>query len=440
MEYTQAQKDLILEELYSFHRFGIKPGLKRTQLLLDHFDNPHSKLKFIHIAGTNGKGSICSMLASILQSAAYKVGLYTSPHLIEFNERIRINGKKIIDEDMLPILEVLLPAAKELDCTFFEITTALAFIYFSKNDVDFAIIETGMGGRYDSTNVVYPLVSIISQIDLEHQEYLGDTLEKIAFEKAGIMKPAVPVVISDTHQELKDIFVNHAEEVGSPIFFTEDWYEITDTRYYEDFSMKINVSDGFKKYEDLLLEKSGNHQKNNLKAVLSAIHYLTKEYEIPDTAIYEGLSHIKLNTGLFGRVEIIRDLPMLILDVAHNPASIKVLTDTLGNSGYVCQFYTIVFGVMADKDIDTILRYLKPYTRKLIITHPKTERAGATEFIESIALKNDFNDIELVADVDKAVERALDIGEQTIIVGSFYTAGEAIKYLKSINLISGDII
>ena len=439
MQYTSEKKTAILEELYSFHRFGIKPGLERIQLLLNGFGNPHTKLKYIHVAGTNGKGSVCSMISSILTSAGYKVGLYTSPHLIEFNERIRINGLKITDEEMLPILEELMPKAKELACTFFEITTAMAFIYFAKKEVDFAVIETGMGGRFDATNVVYPLVSVITQIDLDHQEYLGDSLEKIAFEKAGIMKPSSPVVISDNHSQLRELFVKQAEEVGSPIFFTEDWYQITDSRYYEDFSMKINISDGFKKYEDLHIEKSGKHQKNNLTAVLSTIHFLTKNYEIPDTAIYTGLRNIKKLSGLYGRVEILRDYPMIILDVAHNPSSVKVLTDTLGNSGYVCQFYTVVFGVMADKDIDSILKLLKPYTRKLIITHPKTERAGATEYIEKIALDNDFNNIDLIPDVDRAVEYALSIeGQQIIIVGSFFTAGEAITYLKSINLISGD--
>lgn len=441
MEYSKEQKDLILNELYSFHRFGIKPGLKRTQLLLDKFDNPHTKLKYIHVAGTNGKGSVCSMTASILKEAGYKTGLYTSPHLIDFNERIRINGIKITDNEMLEILEELLPIAKELDCTFFEITTVLAFIYFSRNNVDFAVIETGMGGRYDSTNVVYPVVTIITQIDMDHQEYLGDTLEKIAMEKAGIMKPAVPVVISDTHPELRELFTKHAEEVGSPIFFTNDWYKISDVRYFEDFSMKINITDGYKTYEDLHVEKSGAHQKLNLQAVLSAIHFLTKTYEIPDRAIYQGLRYIKKNSGLFGRMEILKENPMLIVDVAHNPASVKVLAKNLGSCGYGCQFYTVVFGVMADKDIDSILKHLKPFTRKLIITHPKTERAGATEYIEKIALDNDFNNIELIPDVDKAVEKAIaNNTDQVLIVGSFYTAGEAITYLKSINLISGDAI
>jgi dihydrofolate synthase / folylpolyglutamate synthase len=441
MKYTKEQKELILKELYTFHRFGIKPGLNRTQLLLEHFDNPHSKLKYIHIAGTNGKGSVCSMLASILKESAYKVGLYTSPHLIEFNERIRVNGVKVSDDEMLPILVELLPVAKELGCTFFEITTVLAFIYFAKCKVDFAVIETGMGGRYDSTNIVYPLVSIITQIDMEHQEYLGDTLEKIAFEKAGIIKPDSPVVISDTHKELKEVFVKYAEEVGSPIFFTEDWYNVTNVRYSPDLSMQLNISDGFKTYSDLQIERGGNHQINNLKSVLSVIHYLSKKYKIPDTAVYFGLKNIKQNTGLFGRVEVISETPMIILDVSHNPASVKVLVDILDNTAINQSLFTVVFGVMADKDIGEILSSLKQYTEKLIITHPKTERAGATDYIEKIALKNNFKDIELIPDVDKAVERALSFtGKQTLIVGSFYTAGEAITYLKSINLISGDII
>lgn len=440
MENLDSKKKQILDELYTFHRMGIKPGLKRTQLLLEFCGNPHSKLKYIHVAGTNGKGSICSMTASILMSQGYKTGLYTSPHLVTFNERVRIDGAKIPDDALVEILEELIPKAKELGCTFFEITTVLALMWFAKNKVDFAVIETGMGGRFDSTNVLYPVLCIITQIDFDHKDYLGNNLREISEEKAGIIKPAVPVIVADTHQELRDIFIKKAEEQEAPIFFSSDWYSVKDIIYNQDFSMQLTISDGHKVYEDLVLEKSGNHQINNLKAVLSAVNFLRRKFEISDEAVYQGLKSIKKNTGLFARMEIIKDDPMLILDVAHNPGSVKAMTNTLGNSGYICQFYNVVFGVLADKEIDKMLEYLKPYTRTLIVTKPINERASSVQEIARIAEANGFNDIEEIENISEAINYAMLLEQQFLIVGSFYTAGEAVKYLQSINLISEDIL
>ena len=428
---TTQHKQKILDELYSFHRAGIKPGLKRTQSLLKELGNPESHLKAIHIAGTNGKGSTCSMLASVLSTAGYKVGLYTSPHLLEFNERIRINGVNISDNQMIPLLERMLPIAKQLDCTFFEITTALAFEHFKLNDVDFAVIETGMGGRYDSTNVLYPILTIITQIDLDHQEFLGDNLEAIALEKAGIFKPKVPIIVSDTHQELKDVFINRAEAVASPIFFTEEWYSVSNYFIDSFLNMNLSISDGINEYNNLKIEKAGRHQINNLKAVLSAFQFLKNEFpNLTETTLRDGLANIKQNTNLFGRIEILQKKPIMILDVAHNPSGAMVLASTLEDSPYSDTKFNIIFGVMADKDIKNILLPLHQFCDELIITKPETDRASSLQNISQIAKDLDFNHIKMINSVAEAVQYALNLNSPTLIVGSFYTAGEALEAIK----------
>ena len=215
----QSKKE-VLDKLFSLHRFGIKPGLERTLSLLKFIGNPHLKLKFVHVAGTNGKGSVCSTIFSILFEAGYKVGLYTSPHIFDFSERIRINDICITEDEIIDFSNLIIPFALELGATFFEVTTVMAFYFFEKNNVDIAVIETGMGGSYDSTNVIYPLLSIITKIDMDHQEFLGDTIEKIAGEKAGIIKANTPVIIGNNTYQVQNILNSKANSENSPIIDT----------------------------------------------------------------------------------------------------------------------------------------------------------------------------------------------------------------------------
>lgn len=422
---TNSQRERILEELYSFHRAGIQPGLHRTHLLLAELGNPEAKMKCIHVAGTNGKGSVCSMLASLFSEAGYKTGLYTSPHIMKFNERIKINGEDISCEDLTEILEKILPIAKKLACTFFEITTAVAFEYFKRKNTDIAIIETGMGGRFDSTNVIYPLLSIVTQIDLDHQEYLGDTLEKIAGEKAGIFKPAVPVIIADNHKELKELFTKRAEDTESPLVFTSEMFEAKNMEITDNLTMKLEYSDMAGQTNKIEIEKAGKHQVANFFAVAAAFNFLRKTWNLSDENFRNAMRCFASKWSLKGRIELISKNPLVILDVSHNPAGIAALVDTLENSPYRDVKFNIVFGVMADKDVKHILQTLMPFVAKLVITHPNIERADSLEHLQKLAFELGYKDVELIADVKTATKQTSDLGAPTLVVGSFYTAGEA---------------
>jgi dihydrofolate synthase/folylpolyglutamate synthase len=434
MNGISQRKRQLLDQLFSFHRFGIKPGLERTRELLRLLGDPHVNQKYIHVAGTNGKGSVCSMTASILSSSGYKTGLYTSPHLIDFNERIRIDGVQISDEEIVELCETILPIAKDLDCTFFEITTAMAFLYFKSKDVDFAVIETGMGGRFDSTNVIMPKVCAITQIDIDHCEYLGDTLEKIAFEKAGIVKPLVPLVVSDIHTELESIFLDSANKMKAPTLFVADWIDAENIRIDDKLNMIVDISSPDFHFNNLELEKAGPKQINNLKAVLSIVNYLSRDYNIDENSIRKGLKNLKSSTGLTGRMETLRVDPPFIMDVAHNPASANSLVETLKMSPYRYTKFNIVFGVMADKDVKSIIKILSPLVAKLILTKPKTERAASLEILTKIA--REAIDCELISieSVPDAISAAIECGEPCIVVGSFYTAGEALEYINEHNI------
>ncbi|MGA2297386.1 MAG: folylpolyglutamate synthase/dihydrofolate synthase family protein [FCB group bacterium] len=431
---NQAEKVQILKKLFSLQRFGIKPGLERTIRLLEAYGNPHLNFPSIHVAGTNGKGSVCSMVASILTEAGYKVGLYTSPHIIDFNERIRINGKTITDDELISLTNELMPVSDKLGCTFFEITTAMAFKYFSDKKIDISVIETGMGGRFDSTNVLNPIISAITPIGLDHQEYLGNTLEEIAFEKAGIIKVGVPVIIGDDNKKIEHIFLKKAEEMNSEIIFVENQFHSEVKEYSADLSMTIKVESENFSFNTLNVETGGKHQLNNVLTALAIIKKISNQYSIKETAIVEGLSNIRENTGLVGRLELLRKKPPLVIDVAHNPASVQVAVDTLLVSGYKDTKWTIVFGAMADKDILQMLKILEPICNKLIATRPNIERAEKVENIIEFAKNAGINKTESSSSVSNAVQTAFSNQTPILIIGSFYLIGEALLELKNISV------
>ncbi|MDQ1267136.1 MAG: Bifunctional folylpolyglutamate synthase/dihydrofolate synthase [Bacteroidota bacterium] len=418
-----------LELLFSLHRFGIRPGLDRTLRLAEFAGNPHLTFPTIHVAGTNGKGSVTSMIASILVEAGYKTGLYTSPHLIRFNERIRIDGKQIPDEKIIEYTQKLLPETLSIGGTFFEITTVMAFKWFAECNADIAIIETGLGGRFDSTNIIKPLVSIITNIDFDHKEYLGDTLQEIAFEKAGIIKPNTPVIISDKNNITAPVFNKKANECDSKIIYISDYYRGEIINSNPGLSQTCNISTPDKSYKDLKLELAGNHQLNNLLTAIAALDLIKKDFHIEENQVRKGFHNIRKNTGIRARIELIRDTPPLIIDVAHNPDSFSRLFETIKQCGYMDKKWSLVFAVMEDKDIENILSIIKPDIEHLIITKPKIDRAASTGKISEIARNKGYQNIIVYPDVEEAVRFTIDSKNPTIIAGSFYLIGEALQVL-----------
>ncbi|TRW25375.1 bifunctional folylpolyglutamate synthase/dihydrofolate synthase [Flavobacterium zepuense] len=310
-----------------------KKDLSNTLLLAKHLGNPEKKIKTIHIAGTNGKGSVSSMLASILQEAGYKTGLYTSPHLKDFRERIKVNGNDISEEFVTRFIAANKAFFEEQELSFFEMTVGLAFEYFVEEDIDIAIIETGLGGRLDSTNIVTPLVSVITNIGLDHTFFLGNTLQAIAREKAGIIKPGIPAVVGEYTPETKPVFINKAEEVNAPLYFAAD--EVQEN------------------YESDL---KGNYQYHNKKTVLKAIELVHEYFPVTKEQIAKGLLNVVKNTGLKGRWQQLHENPIVIADTAHNLHGLQLVIKQVLEQNYTA--LRIVFGVVNDKDLNEILPLL----------------------------------------------------------------------------------
>lgn len=399
-----------LDFLFSLQKFGMKFGLRNIRRLLRSIGNPHSSIKTIHIAGTNGKGSTSSMIAAILTAAGYKVGLYTSPHLIQFNERIRINGEMISDKDVARYTKKLQPHIHRLKATFFEAATAIAFKYFADEKVDFAVIETGLGGRLDATNVIRPLVSIITSIGKDHTEILGKTFTSIATEKAGIIKTSIPVVVGEIKGTAIRTIIRIAKEKKSPLLF----------------SSKITLPQNCK------LELKGNHQISNAKAAVAAITIVSQRFLVGDNAIAEGLENTMQLSGLRGRFELIQSTPPILLDVAHNPDGMNVLSTEIKKLGY--KKIVLIFAAMKDKDYRRSLYHLKKLNPLIIVTQPSVERA-----LSSDQLYSTCTTMKLRCLLTSNVNDAITIGKKQVgtdgllvITGSHFLVGEAMPLLKLI--------
>ena len=330
-----------------------KEGLENTHLLDEHFGHPHRQFKTIHVAGTNGKGSCSHTLAAILQSAGYKVGLYTSPHLVDFRERIRINGTPVNEAYVIDFVENHRAFFEPLHPSFFELTTAMAFNYFAEQQVDVAVIEVGLGGRLDCTNIIRPNLCVITNISFDHVQFLGDTLAKIASEKAGIIKEGIPVVIGETTPETKPVFAEKAIQVNAPIHFAEE----------EQFLLESSINEQGKRiyqtkeYADLEGELGGLCQIKNTNTLLSAIRILQDiGYNINDTHVREGFAHVCSLTGLMGRWQKILETPVAYCDTGHNKAGIQYIVEQLSRQTY--RQLHIVMGMVNDKDISGVLAML----------------------------------------------------------------------------------
>ena len=384
----QETLDFLYGSLPMFQRIGaaaFKKDLSNTLALCAHVGNPQQGFKSIHVGGTNGKGSTSHALASILQSSGYRTGLYTSPHLKSFTERIRINGKEITEDAVVDFVKINKAFLEELRPSFFEMTVGLAFWYFAEQKVDIAVIEVGMGGRLDSTNVIAPELSVITNIGLDHTQFLGDTLPAIAGEKAGIIKERVPVVISQLQPETAEVFERKAKQMHADLIFADRHWKID---LVEASDNKANLKKFLVSHQDtqqeFTLGLGGNYQRYNLAGILEAVAQLRRlGWEIPDQAVSEGLLQVVNQTGLKGRWQVLQHQPLLVADTAHNEAGIREVVAQLSSLSYSRLW--MVIGMVQDKDITTMLELL-PKNASYVFCQAKIPRA-----LEATALAEKAN-------------------------------------------------
>ncbi|TXT31940.1 MAG: dihydrofolate synthase / folylpolyglutamate synthase [Chitinophagaceae bacterium] len=424
MNYQQTV-DYLFHKLPLFSRLGAaayKKDLHNTIALCDALGNPQQKFKSIHIAGTNGKGSTSHMLAAILQNAGYKTGLYTSPHLHDFRERIKVNGQMCSEEFVIEFTKKIQPQIEKLEPSFFEITVAMAFEYFAQQEVDIAVIEVGLGGRLDSTNIINPELSIITNIGWDHMNLLGNTLEAIAGEKAGIIKPNIPVVIGEVIDVTKPVF--EAAAAKSPISYAQEKRYISDW-LFEGNQLQVTVVVKDKnQYESYTLDLPGYYQTKNLLTVLEACSTLnTLGWNLSNANIHTALQQVKKLTGLHGRWELVHKTPRLILDVGHNVDGIKEIKEQLELSNY--KHLHIVIGMVKDKDIQAVLELLPNYA-SYYFTKAAIPRAldeiTLMESAKSFGLKGNS-----YAEVNEAIKDAMnhaEIDDLILVCGSVFLIAE----------------
>jgi dihydrofolate synthase/folylpolyglutamate synthase len=426
MNYQQTI-EYLFTRLPMFSRIGanaIKKDITNTVQLCGSLGNPHTKFKSVHIAGTNGKGSVSHMLAAILQMAGYKTGLYTSPHLKDFRERIKINGDMIPQQFVVDFVHQMQAEIEELNPSFFEITVAMAFDFFAKEKVDIAIVEVGLGGRLDSTNIVNPELSVITNISWDHMNVLGDTLEKIAYEKAGIIKSGIPVIVGESSTDTKSVFEEVAESNNANLIFADQIRYVSGWKY-EKSHLSVEIANLIKdEHHVYALDLTGYYQTKNLVTVLETVAQLQhKEWKISQTNIEKALQHVKKFTGLHGRWEIIQQHPMIVLDVGHNLDGIKQVVAQIELTDY--KDLHIVIGMVKDKDIENVLALL-PREANYYFTRAATPRA-----ISEVELSQKGTNIGLKGNyypnVNKALEAARHAASKEdliLVCGSVFVVGE----------------
>jgi dihydrofolate synthase/folylpolyglutamate synthase len=433
MTYQEAV-DYLYQSRPPFHLVGstaYKPGLENTLRLMAHVGNPHEHLRAVHVAGTNGKGSTSHLIAAVLQAAGYKVGLFTSPHLISLTERIRINGQPIPEAEVADFIKQNRAFLDEVQPSFFETMTALAFAYFVKEQVDIAVVEVGLGGRLDSTNVLTPLLSVITNIGFDHTEFLGNTLPKIAREKAGIIKPNIPVVIGETHPQTMNVFLDRARECG----ILGDGLETTDCRIW--FADQCGYMRSRRLREAPDCELKGLYQEKNLQTAFVALQVLRnyvitglRDHGITKDAIREGFSHVCSLTGLRGRWEILSMKPLIICDTGHNSHGLQYVAKQLKE--LTNPHIWIIFGMVNDKDTDVVMQLLPQGERyHYVFTQPHTQRArSAQEMLEMWKTVQSQSSAISIEEPSEAIEYVLNKTDETdaiFIGGSNYLVGDAIS-------------
>jgi dihydrofolate synthase/folylpolyglutamate synthase len=415
----------VINYLFNLRRFGMRLGLQNITELLEKLGNPHEGLKYIHIGGTKGKGSVCAFVSSILRSAGYKVGMYISPHLVDYTERIQVNGQQISKTDVVRLFNKIIPIVNEManqdkKITFFEFTTALAFLYFKEQNIDFCVLEVGLGGRLDATNVVTPEVVVITNIDFEHTHILGHTKKSIAREKAGIIKKGCICITAETDIEPLDVIRKVCNEKGVPLYTTKD---------YVDFRLTNSTSE----YQEILIDNMkskikllGRHQIVNAATAVSVIKALrTRDVKIPETAITSGLE----NTVLPGRLDKVRS--NVILDCAHTVTSARMVREYISSLG---KNVIVILGISKDKNINGIVQEFAKISTKMIITKPEPTRSCDPMHIAVEAKK--FNvDTIIKPTMGSAIQYSLETANPhdiILITGSAYTVGAALKYFRNV--------
>ena len=408
-----------LKAMYGLRRFGIILGLATIRSILNALGDPQNNFYSIHVAGTNGKGSVAAALSSILQQSGYRVGLYTSPHLVRFNERICINNRQISNDAVVKSYQAVQKAhLGNRTPTFFELTTAMAFYEFARRRVDWAVIETGMGGRLDATNVIDPVISIITNVSMEHRAYLGNTLARIAREKAGIIKQATPVVTAIKQRQAKSVIQRIAGKKSAPLYMLG-----------KNFKVRRQPAGGFSYYgientwHDMHTALQGHYQVENAALAIAACELLNKNHtSISQQSIRDGLT----KTSWPGRLEIVSEHPMIILDGAHNLMAARELAKFLGNN-LAQRSITLVVGILDDKPYQSMLKSLLPVCSRVIVTRAKTGRALDPLRLFETAKKT-LSDVRIVSDVAQAFKQAVaeaDFNDVICIAGSLYVVGEA---------------
>ena len=410
------------------HKFGVRLGLDNIAKLLELLGNPQDKLNIIHVAGTNGKGSTCSFITSILKEAGYKVGLYTSPYLETFTERIRINGENIPEEDVARIVTIIKSKIEQMVSegysypTEFEIVTAMAFYYYCEQKVDFVALEVGLGGRYDATNVIKNSeVSVITSISLDHIGILGDTVEKIAYEKGGIIKENGTVILYDQSEEVKNVIKQICKEKNAT--YIEAKFDNIKVKNSDIYSQTYDCIIAGEKYEDLEIKLIGEHQINNSILALNTIKYLKEKHNlnITEDTIKKGL----INTKWPGRIEKIKEEPIFIIDGAHNEDGAKSLAKAI-EKNFKNKNLTLLIGMLEDKDIDGVIEILIPYFSKVITTTPDNPRAISSDILKE-KISQYVDDVVSKPKIKDAVEYTLNNSSKEDIIisaGSLYMIGE----------------
>ncbi|WP_408954934.1 bifunctional folylpolyglutamate synthase/dihydrofolate synthase [Natroniella sp. ANB-PHB2] len=415
--------------LDSLDKYDIKPGLERIELLLEYLGNPQDELNIIHIAGTNGKGSTSAILTSIYKEAGYKVGTYNSPEIIEFNERIRINGINISDRDLKEVTQKVKPlvskVAQKLEKpSFFEVVTALAIDYFAQQELDLTILEVGLGGRLDATNVINSLISVVTNVSLDHTEFLGDTIKEIAFEKGGIIKEDQQVITATDDQEvlavLQKICVEKDAELVNALQ-EYDWQQKESSLAYQKFDLQGPTRD----YLDLRLPLLGEHQMINTATAMAVIEALTEDYPVPIETIQAGVTQVNWP----GRLEVVNLDPVIILDGAHNQAGANRLKAAIEDLEF--ENLTLVLSILGDKNFRAIIKQIAPLATKVVLTKNKNKRVAEINIMKEEVIKYNLN-VEVKEDLIKVLD---DIKNQAtakdiiLISGSLYTVAEARKII-----------
>ena len=416
-----------IERLYSLQRFGVKLGLDGISKVLDRVGNPHHGAKGVHIAGTNGKGSVASMISHILMASSHRVGTYTSPHLIDFEERMRVGWKPIDRDELVDYIEKYLKIRESMEKegvypTFFEVITAIAFDYFKKSGADVWVIETGMGGRLDATNIVRFRTGVITRIGMDHQEHLGKTLEKIAVEKAGIIKEGMNIVTAESGETLK-VIERRAKDVGAHVFSLGRDFEV-EVLKSDIGGVEAKVNGIYDEYH-LKIPLVGKHQAENAALSVAAAELMRHdEIYIEKSAIISGMA----NTEWKGRFEIVSRCPLVIVDAAHNPQGAMVLRDSLIDTGLWGR-YTLVLGMLKDKDAGDFSRILMKGARKTIITEPEY-RPRAMKMEELMEITSKYGEVEGERNPVDALYRALSYGNPVVVTGSIYLLGDVLSKVK----------